>query len=147
MRKRTGRMAVILFDESEDYLAGEVIPEEKIESYFVWIPKYRYKLWDLGQYDSLTKIDESKVHEIPILFGDYNTSDNVEGECTTPIESGASGNCAVGDYMTHPAFLSIPSTGFWVGKFETGYNGATSTAAAEQNVNDSSKLIVKPKHI
>ena len=136
--------AVILFDESEDYLAGEVIPEEEIESYFVWIPKYRYKLWDLGQYDSLTKIDESKVHEIPILFGDYNTSDNVEGECTTPMESGTSGNCAVGDYMTHPAFLSIPSTGFWVGKFEIGYNGATSTAAAEQNVNDSSKLIVKP---
>lgn len=34
------------------------------------------------------------------------------------MESGSSGNCAVGDYMTHPAFLSIPSTGFWVGKFK-----------------------------
>ena len=60
------------------------------------------------------------------------------------MESGASGNCAVGDYMTHPAFLSIPSTGFWVGKFETGYNGATNRSKAEQNVNDSSKIIVKP---
>ena len=136
--------AVILFDESEDYLAGEVIPEEKIESYFVWIPKYRYQLWDLGNYDSLTSIDTSKVHEIPIIFGDYNTSDDKVGECTTPMESGATGNCEVGDYMTHPAFLSIPSTGFWVGKFETGYNGATSTTEAEQNVNDSSKIIVKP---
>ena len=138
--------AVVLFDEStnSNYQAGDTIPEEAIESYFVWIPKYRYQLWDLGQYDSLTSIDESKVHEIPILFGDYNTSDNVEGECTTSMESGATGNCTVGDYMTHPAFLSIPSTGFWVGKFETGYNGANIVKEAEQNVNDSSKVIIKP---
>ena len=136
--------AVILFDENETYEDGEIIPEEKIESYFVWIPKYRYQLWDLGNYDSLTEIDTSKVHEIPIIFGDYNTSDDVSGECTTPMESGATGNCAVGDYMTHPAFLSIPSTGFWVGKFENGYSGATGTTEAQQNVNDSSKVIIKP---
>ena len=142
--KKNWANAVILFDESEDYLAGEVIPEEKIESYFVWIPKYRYQLWDLGQYDSLTSIDTSKVHEIPVIFGDYNTSDSVEGECTTPMTSGATGNCSVGDYMTHPAFLSIESNGFWVGKFETGYNGATSWHEAEQNINDSSKVVVKP---
>ena len=84
------------------------------------------------------------MHEIPIIFGDYTTLDEREGECTTPMESGASGNCTVGDYMTHPAFLSIPSTGFWVGKFETGYRGATSSAEAEQNVNDPSKIIIKP---
>ena len=136
--------AVILKDESETYIDNEVIPEEAIESYFVWIPKYRYQLWDLGLYDSITSIDTSKVHEIPIIFGDYNTSDSVEGECTTPMESGTSGNCEVGDYMTHPAFLSIPSTGFWVGKFETGYEGATSTSEARQNVNDPGKIIIKP---
>ena len=136
--------AVILFDESKTYASGDVIPEENIESYFVWIPKYRYQLWDLGLYDSLTEIDTSKVHEIPIIFGDYNTSDSVSGECTTPMESGTSGNCEVGDYMTHPAFLSIPSTGFWVGKFETGYNGATSVTEAEVNERDASKVIIKP---
>ena len=136
--------AVILFDESKTYASGDVIPEEEIESYFVWIPKYRYQLWDLGLYDSLTEIDTNKVHEIPIIFGDYNTSDSVAGECTTPMKSGESGNCQVGDYMTHPAFLSIPSTGFWVGKFETGYAGATSTTEAEVNERDASKVIVKP---
>ena len=136
--------AVILEDESKNYASGEAIPEENIESYFVWIPKYRYQLWDLGNYDSLTTIDTNKVHEIPIIFGDYNTSDNVDGECTTPMESGESGNCQVGDYMTHPAFISIPSRGFWVGKFETGYKGATTTEEAMQNVNDISKIIIKP---
>ncbi len=104
---------------NKKYENNEIIPEEKIESYFVWIPKYRYQLWDLGNYDSLTAIDESKVHEIPIIFGDYNTSDEKESECTTPMESGKTENCQIGDYMTHPAFLSIPSRGFWVGKFET----------------------------
>ena len=136
--------AVILEDESKNYASGEAIPEENIESYFVWIPKYRYQLWDLGLYDSLTAIDTNKVHEIPVIFGNYNTSDSVSGECTTPMESGATGNCQVGDYMTHPAFLSIPSTGFWVGKFETGYKGATSTSEARQNVNDANKVIIKP---
>ena len=138
--------AIILTDESQNtnYEPGEVIPEEAIESYFVWIPKYRYQLWDLGEYEDLTEIDESKVHEIPIIFGDYNTSDDVDGECTTPMESGSTGNCEVGDYMTHPAFISIPSTGFWVGKFDTGYAGATTPQEAEQNVTDANKILIKP---
>ena len=129
---------------NKSYETNEIIPESVIESYFVWIPKYRYQLWDLGMYDSLTSIDTNKVHEIPVIFGDYNTSDSVEGECTTPMESGATGNCNVGDYMTHPAFLSIPSKGFWVGKFETGYEGATTVVEAEVNDRDASKIIVKP---
>ncbi len=133
--------AIILTDESQNsnYEPGEVIPEEAIESYFVWIPKYRYQLWDLGEYEDLTEIDESKVHEISIIFGDYNTSDDVDGECTTPMESGSSGNCQVGDYMTHPAFISIPSTGFWVGKFETG-----TTLSSEYNVRNGEAIQIKP---
>ncbi|HIR74172.1 TPA: hypothetical protein IAB95_01565 [Candidatus Ventrenecus avicola] len=136
--------AVILEDESKNYASGDIIPEENIESYFAWIPKYRYQLWDLGLYDGRTTIEPSKVHEISVIFGDYNTSDNVEGECTTPMVSGESGNCEVGDYMTHPAFLSIPSTGFWVGKFETGYKGATTKEEAEVNERDASKVQIKP---
>ncbi len=129
---------------NKSYENNEIIPESAIESYFVWIPKYRYQLWDLGNYDSLTTIDTSKVHEIPVIFGDYNTSDDKNGECTTPMESGKTGNCIVGNYMTHPAFISIPSTGFWVSKFETGYDGATSVTEAQQNINDSNKIIIKP---
>ena len=133
--------AIILKDESSitNYSVGSTIPEDAIESYFVWIPKYRYQLWDLGQYEGLTAIEESKVHEIPIIFGDYNTSDSVDGECTTPMESGTTGNCQIGDYMTHPAFLSIPSTGFWVGKFETG-----TTLTSDYNVRNGETIQIKP---
>ncbi len=136
--------AVILKDESKSYNNGEVIPEEEIESYFVWIPKYSYKLWDLGNYTGDTGIDESKVHSIEIRFGITNTSDSVSGECTTLGISGESGNCEVGDYMTHPAFLAFNTNGLWVGKFETGYSGATSTSGAQKNTTEVDKVIVKP---
>ena len=137
--------AVILVDSpSQTYNVGDTIIENDIESYFVWIPKYSYKLWDLGNYDSLTDIDESKVNSIDIVFGTTNTSDTKSGECTTPLTSGASGNCEVGDYMTHPAFITLGVNGIWVGKFETGYKGATTKLEAEQNVVDATKIIVKP---
>ena len=136
--------AVILKDESKSYNNGEIIPEDEIESYFVWIPKYSYKLWDLGNYTGDTAVDTSKVHSIEIKFGTANTSDSVSGECTTPGISGESGNCEVGDYMTHPAFLAFNTTGMWVGKFETGYDGATSTSEAEKNTTEVDKVIVKP---
>ena len=136
--------AVILKNENKEYVSGEIIPEEEIESYFVWIPKYSYKLWDLGNYSSGTGIDESKVHAIEIRFGNINTSDNVKGECTTPGISGESGNCEVGDYMTHPAFLAFNTTGIWVGKFETGYSGAATETEAQNNTTEVDKVIVKP---
>ena len=38
--------AVILLSGS--YKVGDTIPESSIESYFVWIPRFRYKLWNTG---------------------------------------------------------------------------------------------------
>ena len=46
--------------------------------------------------------------------------------------------------MTHPAFLAFNTTGIWVGKFETGYSGATSTSGANKNTTEVDKVIVKP---
>ena len=46
--------------------------------------------------------------------------------------------------MTHPAFLAFDTNGLWVGKFETGYDGATTTAGAQINSVDTSKIIIKP---
>ena len=103
----------------------------------MWIPKYKYKLWNTGT-------ASKGVHEIEIVFDENDTTD-IEGvSCKTPMVSGESGNCDNGEYMTHPAFISMNTNGFWVGKFETGYKGATSTATAQVNANDTSKIIVKP---
>ena len=135
--------AVILEDESITYEEGEEIPESNIESYFVWIPRYKYKIFNLGNYTSLTSLDNNAVQTIDIVFGDTVTNDLNEGECTTPMTSGATGNCKVGDYMSHPAFLAFDVKGLWVGKFETGYKDAVSTTGAEKNENNPDKIQIK----
>ncbi len=121
--------SVILVDNpSKEYKAGEVISESDIRGYFVWIPKYKYKLFNMGNYTALESSKPEIEHEqIDIVFGLTDTGET-SGECKTPMGSGlskasnATKECQLNDYMTHPAFLSIPSNGFWVGKFETGYN-------------------------
>ena len=127
----------VILEDGVSYNVGDTIKEDDIQSYFVWIPKYKYKLWNV---DTPIKT----AHEIEIIFDTKDTTD-VEGvSCKTPMTSGESGNCKNGEYMTHPAFISMGVNGFWVGKFETGYKGATSTAAAQVNSNDTSKVIIKP---
>ena len=121
--------AIILKDESITYQNGETIPEANIESYFVWIPRYKYKIFDDGNYTGLTQI-ESKEQTIEVAF---------ENNTVTPSNGQTKGN-----YLTHPAFTSFDSNGFWVGKFETGYDGATSTTAAQVNSVATDKIIIKP---
>ena len=108
---------------SGTYKVGDTIPESAIESYFVWIPRFRYKLWNTG-----TAI--KKAHSIEIEFETKETK--------------ASTGSNNGEWLTHPAFTTFNSNGFWVGKFETGYKGATNASAAQVNSNDSSKVIIKP---
>ena len=121
--------AVILKDETKTYNNGETIPESNIESYFVWIPRYKYQIFDEGNYSGLTSFQD-KTQTINVVF---------ENKDTTP-----SNGTTKGDWLTHPAFTSFDSNGFWVGKFETGYDKAASTTAAEVNSVDTSKIIIKP---
>ena len=127
----------VILESGASYKVGDAIQESDIQSYFVWIPKYKYKLWNVVE-------ASEKVHEIEIVFDEKNTTD-IEGvSCETPMTSEESGNCKNGEYMTHPAFISMNTNGFWVGKFETGYKGATKASSAQVNSNDTSKVIIKP---
>ena len=135
--------AVILSDNTQTYNNGDIIPEDNIESYFVWIPKYSYQIFNLGETDGYTsgKPTTSNAKEIQIKFGTTNTSDNNENECTTPMTSGASGNCKVGDYMTSPAFISMDTNGLWIAKFET--TGSTSNITVKPNQTSLRNINVK----
>ncbi len=125
--------AVILTESAKSYEDNEKISEEDIESYFVWIPKYSYRLFDeqLGKYTSATGIVSKNNLAIEIRFGLENTKDSkIYRECETPMlenkvqgASGESGNCHYEDWMTHPAFLAFGGNGLWVGKFETSNAG------------------------
>lgn len=115
--------AVILkSSDKTSYKSGDIIPHDSIEGYYVWIPKYSYQIFDLGNYTETVASVEPKNQIINIEFGTTNTTDVLSGSklsCVTPGVSGESGNCQVGSWMTHPAFLAFGGTGFWVGKFET----------------------------
>ncbi len=121
--------AVVLLDKSIDYTDNEIIPEENIESYFVWIPRYKYKIFNDTVYTGVTTL-ENRVQEIEVEFENKDTA----------ISNGTT----TGSWLTHPAFTSFNSNGFWVGKYESGYKGATSTETAQVNTNDSTKLQIKP---
>ena len=125
--------AVILVENpSQEYVKGDVIQESDIESYFVWIPRYKYQIFDEGNYTETiqSKPTESIEKEIQIEFE------------TNEVES--STGSKVNEWLTHPAFTNFDVNGLWVGKYETGYKGATSTSYAQVNEENPDKVIVKP---
>ncbi len=125
--------AVILVDSpSKEYQENDIIPESDIESYFVWIPRYKYQIFDEGNYTEgiQSKPETSIAKEIQIEFESKDTKPSIGSR--------------QGEWLTHPAFTNFDVNGFWVGKYETGYEGASSTEEAQVNVMDSSKVIIKP---
>ena len=123
--------AVILNDESKSYSNEEEIPEDNIESYFVWIPRYRYQIFDNGMYGEVSLGNyQDKTQEIKVVFESRETQ--------------LSKGTKKGDWLTHPAFTSFDVNGIWVGKFETGYKGSTDKTSAESNTNEPDKVQIKP---
>ena len=109
---------------------GEVIPMEAISTMQVWIPRYKYKVWNYNSDGTST----SSPEQIDIKFergtastGDITCTDNIQGSSgdgTSEVCKINNSNCTDslcnGKYYTHPAFTfgSEELTGFWVGKFE-----------------------------
>lgn len=119
--------AVMVTSETRDtYMnasAGTTINEDDILAYYVWIPRYRYILFNTG-FESVSD------REIQIEF-----------EKTTDTISNGTQN---GEYLSHPAFwwdnnsdgvrdADEELAGFWVGKFET--SGTTASPRIKPNMN------------
>ncbi len=136
--------AVILNDDVQVPNDNQQIDMDNIESMFVWIPKYKYRLWNVNVSGLTSTGSLKQAHSIEIVFDTNNTVEEPEVSCVTPMESGNIGSCSNGEYMTHPAFISFDVDGFWVGKFETGYKNAINASQAQVNSNDSTKIIIKP---
>ena len=112
--------AILVTEASRDtYLntTGVEVNQSDILAYFVWIPRYKYKIWTLSESST------GEEQEIEIIF-----------QPSSEISEGSQ----VGEYITHPAFwLDDDSdgvreddeelSGIWVGKFESTGNGTTPT--------------------
>ena len=81
----------------------------------MWIPRYKYKIFNDSLYNGLTEVDNSKVQRIEVEF---------ESKDVTPSEGNKNN-----EWLTHPAFTSFGSNGFWVGKFETSKSNNSSENA------------------
>ena len=120
--------AVLVSETNRDtYLsaeAGTAIPEDDILTYYVWIPRYKYKVFNITKtigtdsYNAQnTGIDIVFENEIEttgeITCNDYDFS--ITNGSLSETCSGSNG-----EYYTHPAFTfgDKELTGIWVGKFE-----------------------------
>ena len=86
---------------------GKKISNDDVLGYFVWIPRYRYKLWNVS--DELTDSYHAYDNGIDIIFEG--------GLSDTPNTDIINDN-----YITHPAFSSLMK-GFWVSKYEMSKDG------------------------
>ena len=107
---------------------GTVVPEADILAYFVWIPRYKYKLFN-ATYASNT---QTQVIDVTFENGTSTT-----GTVTCTYASNGAETCqnkANGNYYTHPAFTfgDTELKGIWVGKFDT--TGSTTTPTVKPGV-------------
>ena len=112
---------------------GTTIPENDILAYYVWIPRYKYKLFNATYKSDTTE----QLIEVTFENGTSTT-----GTVTCTYNTNGAESChdkANGNWYTHPAFTMINASGnktelkgIWVGKFET--TGSTTTPRVKPGV-------------
>ena len=102
--------------------AGTTITESDVLGYFVWIPRYAYKIGSGYHTGTASTIG------IKFLIGNSNVA--YDG---TNVVAYSAGNSA-SNYVVHPAFNfgTTPVTGMWVSKFEASNNSGK--VASKPNV-------------
>ena len=122
---------------------GTEIAQSDILAYYVWIPRYKYKVWNISKqagaestyaYNAYTKgIDikwENEKNSTGRISCEYNYNvDTTNGGIdlsTTTAETCTGSN---GQYYTHPAFTfgSDELRGFWISKYEISSSNPTAT--------------------
>ncbi len=107
-------------------IPGREIAESDILAYYVWIPRYKYKVWNINKVIG-TDSYNARTTGIDIVFENEKESTGTIS-CTysyaAPSANAGSPNetCtgSNGDYYTHPVFTFGDNeiNGFWIGKFE-----------------------------
>ena len=112
---------------------GTTINESDILAYYVWIPRYKYKLFNANKEVGVDSYN-AQTNGIDILF---ESGTNTTGTVSCTIANNGTESCVNaknGEYYTHPAFTfgSTELTGIWVGKFEL--TGSTTNPTIKPNL-------------
>ena len=112
---------------------GTTIAESDILAYYVWIPRYKYKVWNINKVvgtdsynarttgiDIVFESEKDKTGTVSCTYS-YNSPSS---SANSPNESCTGSN---GNYYTHPAFTfgSDEVRGFWIGKYEISSSNQT----------------------
>ena len=113
---------------------GTVIPEDDILAYYVWIPRYRYKLFNVD----FTSGTSPQVIDVEFVYGTSRQNDETTCQVSDTGEETCQ-NKANGNWYTHPAFTMINASGnktelkgIWVAKFEV--SGSTTAPRVKPGV-------------
>ena len=143
--------AVLVSDTNRNsYINGSVgttIPESDVLAYYVWIPRYKYKVWNITKTFG-TDSYNAQTTGIDIVFeGGKASTGTIACNYDFTITGGSlSETCtgSNGEYYTHPAFTfgNDELTGFWVGKFEI--SSENPSASSGGGYSTSLKIRIKP---
>ena len=120
---------------------GTTIPENDILAYYVWIPRYKYKLFNA------TYANGTSDQVIEVTF---ENGTNTTGNVTCTYDTNGAETCtnkSNGNWYTHPAFTMINASGnkteykgIWVGKFEV--SGSTTAPRVKPGVSSLRNITV-----
>ena len=111
---------------------GTPIPESDVLAYYVWIPRYKYKVFNITKTIG-TDSYNAQTTGIDIVFeGGKVSTGTIKCNYDFTITDGSLSEICTGsngEYYTHPAFTlgGKVSTGFWVGKFEISSENPSAT--------------------
>ena len=107
---------------------GTIVSEADVLAYYVWIPRYKYQLFNA------TYASGTSPQLIDVVF---ENGTSTTGTVTCTYDTNGAETCtnkSNGNYYTHPAFTfgSTELKGIWVGKFET--TGSTTTPTVKPGI-------------
>ena len=140
----------------KDAAIGTEIPMDKILTMQVWIPRYKYKVWNYNADGTKT----SNEQQIEITFengtnttGEISCQDAISGTDGDPSETcklkSTNATCTDdtcnGKTYTHPAFTfgDKETKGFWVGKFEASLTDWSGISAMSNQIDSSEPEVMK----
>ena len=137
---------------------GTEIKEDDVLAYYVWIPRYKYQLFN-AEYkkpimsdDFITCVDNCLEEQLIEVIFESGTNTTGETRCqVSEIGVETCTNKENGKWYTHPAFTfgDTELEGIWVGKFETSGNATTPTIKPNMtsltNQNVSTQFITSQK--
>ncbi len=110
---------------------GDTITEDEIALWYVWIPRYKYQLFNANNGSIAAQLINIQFESGTATTGTVSCTDAI---ATSGSSSETCTNASNGNWYTHPAFTfgEEEMTGFWVGKFEV--SGSTGAITIKPNV-------------